>query len=197
MTQTTAEQLEKLGESPDMLSIREQVLSQLETAQREKPVITVELDDSPIPEDHLPENASPELIAAVGIDILNQCKPVGSHLIWQGKATKPYGQQSFGVASPELARLEGSNAMHRIVYQRAYGPIPEKAQVKRACEVPLCLRPDHLALKEMPTQYQVEVLVMRPVKETTEIKALSFDDAVAAAHAMPGVIKIFGIREKE
>lgn len=198
-----SEHLEKLGESPYMLSIRQAVADQLRsvtTAERpSRPVITVELDESDTEsEDQWPDDASPDLIAAVGMDILRQCEPRGEHIIWLGR-TNGTGQASpqHGIVDGDLAKSEGTSVAHRIVWRRSYGPIPDRSQIKHTCEFSLCMRPDHLELNRLPVAYQVEVIRMQPVKVVIDTTAIGFDEAVAYAHSLPNVLRILGIREKD
>lgn len=44
-----------------------------------------------------------------------------------------------------LTRVDGGRVYaHRLFYERAKGPIPERFQVDHLCRVPACVNPDHL-----------------------------------------------------
>lgn len=56
--------------------------------------------------------------------------------IWQGGRSGPYGW------TPD------QRLAHRAAWEEAYGSIPPKMSVLHRCDVPLCVRPDHLFLAE-------------------------------------------------
>jgi hypothetical protein len=64
--------------------------------------------------------------------------------IWTGAVTGSprggYGQIKIGggSASPTL--------VHRLMYEREYGPIPEGERLDHRCEVKACVRPSHLRI---------------------------------------------------
>ena len=55
------------------------------------------------------------------------------------------GRTSTGYGSFKITRTRGIKA-HRFVYELTYGPIPAGLFVCHHCDVPLCVRPDHLFL---------------------------------------------------
>lgn len=72
--------------------------------------------------------------------ILSRCEKQGECLIWKGPTSGNgrgggYGRFSF----------EGTtSAVHRVIYEVVYGPIPPRKQVDHKCNNRLCCRPDHL-----------------------------------------------------
>lgn len=62
--------------------------------------------------------------------------------LWTGKlAGRGYGQVS--------AKVDGRWTMvyaHRVSYERHHGPIPAGMEVLHSCDVPNCVRPDHLSV---------------------------------------------------
>jgi hypothetical protein len=46
--------------------------------------------------------------------------------------------------------LKRSDASHRVVWRRVFGPIREGLTVEHTCNVTLCQRPDHLELVSKP-----------------------------------------------
>lgn len=66
----------------------------------------------------------------------------GKCWLWTGKlAGRGYGQAS--------AKINGHWTMvyaHRASYEMAHGPIPKGLYVLHSCDVPNCVRPDHLSL---------------------------------------------------
>ncbi len=64
-------------------------------------------------------------------------EPDGCWLWTAGRNNKGYG----------LIRWRGRNCLaHRISWELANGPFPAELQVLHRCDVPLCIRPDHLFL---------------------------------------------------
>lgn len=61
--------------------------------------------------------------------------------LWTGATTNSNGYL-YGV----LRRHRRWQRAHRYAYELAVGPIPEGMLVCHACDVPLCVRPDHLFL---------------------------------------------------
>jgi hypothetical protein len=60
--------------------------------------------------------------------------------LWTG-ATLPFGHGHLG------RRVDGVNVdhlAHRFAWEATYGPIPSDACVLHRCDVPACVRPDHL-----------------------------------------------------
>lgn len=57
--------------------------------------------------------------------------------LWTAATLRGYGQISLN-RKPAYA--------HRLSWEMAYGPIPEGVEVLHKCDVPLCVRPDHLFL---------------------------------------------------
>lgn len=57
--------------------------------------------------------------------------------IWAGCTTKGYGQ----VRARELG---GTKLVHRVVYERLVGPIPEGLELDHLCRAPTCCNPAHL-----------------------------------------------------
>lgn len=61
----------------------------------------------------------------------------GACLIWDGARGDRYGVVYFDGKS---------HAVHRVAYERAYGPIPTGKLVCHDCDTPLCVEPLHLFL---------------------------------------------------
>jgi hypothetical protein len=59
----------------------------------------------------------------------------GACWIWRGYSTKGYGLFSLK-GKPRLA--------HRVSYEMAYGAIPDGMDILHRCDMPSCVRPDHL-----------------------------------------------------
>jgi hypothetical protein len=58
--------------------------------------------------------------------------------LWQGGVDEfGYGRIKIGDAAPRA---------HRLSYEMAFGPIPDDLVVMHMCDVPACVRPDHLRL---------------------------------------------------
>lgn len=69
-------------------------------------------------------------------------KHLGDCWIWQG-ATKDNGNGvRYGVTSVDYKQWN----VHRLAYTYAYGEIPAGLQVRHACDVGVCGRPEHLSL---------------------------------------------------
>ena len=60
--------------------------------------------------------------------------------IWMGALNKENG---YGVTWQETPRRQ---RVHRLMYERVCGPIPEGLHVLHRCDMPLCVNPDHLFL---------------------------------------------------
>lgn len=58
--------------------------------------------------------------------------------LWTG------GTRSNGYGSVRLSRPRRIDNAHRVSYAMRYGPIPAGKIVCHRCDVPLCVRPDHL-----------------------------------------------------
>jgi hypothetical protein len=70
----------------------------------------------------------------------SKVKTEGACWLWQGSTSGSlaYGQFRGRSHRPEFA--------HRVSWQLANGPIPDGAWVLHRCDVPRCVRPDHLYL---------------------------------------------------
>jgi len=67
-------------------------------------------------------------------------KTDGACWLWQGAVTGSQGYGQFRGKShhPEMA--------HRVSWELAHGPLPDGKWVLHRCDVPRCVRPDHLYL---------------------------------------------------
>lgn len=61
---------------------------------------------------------------------------LGPCWIWTGATGSTYGSVSFG--------KRGGASAHRLSFRLVRGPIPEGALLRHACDVPVCVRPEHL-----------------------------------------------------
>jgi hypothetical protein len=95
-----------------------------------------------------------ELLDAMGADVLSQVeerflsrrRELGPCLVWTGVLLQP--RREYGrLYDPTLKR---SDAAHRVVWRRVFGPIREGMTVDHICKVKLCQRPDHLELVSKP-----------------------------------------------
>lgn len=95
-----------------------------------------------------------ELLEAMGDDVLAQVqerfvsphRKLGPCLVWTGVLLLP--RREYGrLYDPTLKR---SDASHRVVWRRVFGPIREGMTVEHTCKVTLCQRPDHLELVSKP-----------------------------------------------
>lgn len=77
---------------------------------------------------------------AMELRFWEKVKTDGACWLWQGSTTGSlnYGQFRGPSGKPEFA--------HRVSWQIAYGPIPTGLLVLHRCDVPRCVRPDHLYL---------------------------------------------------
>jgi hypothetical protein len=100
----------------------------------------------------VPPDCPQELVEKMGADILAKVErrwpkrrhELGPCLVWTGPKgpdaeTGPYGRMYD-------AAIGKTDYVHRIVWRRAYGPIPAGLDVDHQCNVALCQRPDHLQL---------------------------------------------------
>lgn len=227
---TTTTDIDKLGESPDMLAVRKQVedqlaalpsgnglsLTRLSEAINAWPTVEPEYLDrlraeaqvyeQPEEDDgKWPEDADPKLLSILG-EFTGWLDPDGEHLVWRKGKQIPLVEHANGTSFPQ-----------EVIWQRAYGVIPEGRRVERSCEKNRCFRPDHFKLVLRPgvsrndvapvgivpvltseqRAYNVEVMIMQPQRVTQAITAVSFEAALAQARKLPGIIKILGITEKE
>jgi hypothetical protein len=103
----------------------------------------------------VPPHCPPELLERMGGDILARVEKLwpkrhhelGPCLVWTGArgpdAEKgPYGRMYD-------AGIGKTDYVHKVVWRRVYPgrPIPGGVEVDELCEIPLCVRPDHLDLK--------------------------------------------------
>lgn len=63
--------------------------------------------------------------------------------LWRGKAGDAYGHGIFSIRRDHKAR---SVYAHRQMWALVVGPIPDGLDVLHRCDVPFCVRPDHLFL---------------------------------------------------
>jgi hypothetical protein len=52
----------------------------------------------------------------------------------------------YGIVSNKPGERPVNVGVHRVMYEEAYGPIPDGAVVGHTCGVKLCCNPGHLAL---------------------------------------------------
>lgn len=63
--------------------------------------------------------------------------------LWCGYTVNKYG---MFYPAPRINGKQHHVRAHRFAYEEANGPIPEGLHVLHRCDVPLCVRPDHLFL---------------------------------------------------
>ena len=66
----------------------------------------------------------------------------GDCWLWTASASGPSPKYFYGRIQYEGRRV----GAHRVAWILTYGPIPEGLEVCHRCDVPLCVRPDHLFL---------------------------------------------------
>jgi hypothetical protein len=101
----------------------------------------------------VPPDCPAELVERMGADMLAKVErrwprkhhDLGPCLVWRdGEPTIQGAGGLYGrIYDPALKR---SDAAHRVVWRRVYGPIPRGLEVDELCEITLCVRPDHLQL---------------------------------------------------
>ena len=65
--------------------------------------------------------------------------------IWIGRrGAGGYGQFTLTVQSPR-GQAHRNEASHRILYEALHGPIPRGVRIRHSCDMPPCVRPDHLS----------------------------------------------------
>jgi hypothetical protein len=126
--------------------------------------------------------------------------------IWKGsKISAGYGMFHF----------RGQNRRaHRFSYEMTYGPIPDGLSVLHKCDVPLCVRPDHLFLgtqednmQDMSKKGRSLVGEKSPIAQHPEVcrrgethyrakltkeKVLQIRE-LSAAHSTPELADMFGV----
>ena len=60
--------------------------------------------------------------------------------LWEGSTTR----DGYGLVT--IAPRKSPHRVHRLAWEQAYGPIPEKMSVLHRCDVPACCNPAHLFL---------------------------------------------------
>jgi len=79
--------------------------------------------------------------------------------LWTGCATeKGYGQFEISARDSKDGKRHNAKA-HRFIYEYLYGEVDESTLVCHACDVPRCVRPDHLFLGSH--QDNVDDMVMK------------------------------------
>lgn len=183
---------------------REEVVSKLAQAIEPKRSGHLDADRSTLSYFDIDNSVSPdvlELLAKVGIDILDKCEWQGEHLLWRKSLPMHQGARTgrlYGRVGGTLAKAAGTDIAHRVVWQRVYGPIPDGQQVNHTCPETLCLRPDHLVLAPLRTPtFQLEVSVLRPARESVMVTAASFENALLQARDIPGLVEVLSIQKGE
>jgi hypothetical protein len=101
----------------------------------------------------VPPECPAELVEKIGADILAKVDrrwprrrhELGPCLVWRdGEATIKAAGCVYGRQYD--ATLKRSDAAHRVVWRRVYGPIPRGMTIDHLCWITLCQRPDHLEL---------------------------------------------------
>lgn len=64
----------------------------------------------------------------------------GGCWLWTAATAKGYGRISLG------RKEQGDMAAHKVSWILHFGPVPDGLCVLHTCDVPLCIRPDHLWL---------------------------------------------------
>jgi len=75
--------------------------------------------------------------------------------------------------------------------------IIEEDTVPEVDDTVVVLHPDTPVHDQHPATYVLRVLILRPVVESVEVDVAGFDEAVQAAHALPGVVSILGVVAKD
>lgn len=82
----------------------------------------------------------PPKVTPVATRFWSKVDTSGECWLWTGATNGRYGKIGRG------GRGVSPASVHRVAYEMAYGPIPEGFAVCHRCDVPLCVRPDHLFL---------------------------------------------------
>ena len=90
---------------------------------------------TPIPSDHSRCRVTPPRLGGRDRDFWSKVLQTECCWLWTRATVAGYG-----VVWTPVANLRA----HRVAYELAVGPIPEKRDILHRCDVPRCVRPDHL-----------------------------------------------------
>ena len=93
-------------------------------------------------------------------------------------------------------RLRGKmTRVHRVMYEAAYGPIPEGGQILHRCDVRLCCNPGHLFLGTHDENHADKAQKDRGRKKLTHAKAKEIRQMAATGTGQHEIAKAFSVHQ--